>query len=250
MSKFLRKLAKKELLTPHLDAYFKKAEFPDKFNFEITPNKEPDNNFHPSGDCTPCERSLFAKFTGESSDRGLTASSHKNFMVGHFWHILLQTIITDELKFSEWGDVERKLKWRGPNWTVLGSADISHVYLPGHALPFLVDFKTMNKRVFDEDVVPEYILDKWRHQVNIYMDLTRYVSVSDDKPYPKQAIIIVIEKDTPHKFKEVVIDYDRDLCDRVYEKWDVVTKAIQKDFPPRCECPIGKCPVEVLYTRV
>ncbi len=168
-------------------------------------------------------------------------------MVGHFWHILLSDILS-ALDFTGDHCVERKLKYTHPDgWTVAGAADVSHCYVPGHNdAPFLVDFKTMNARMFAEPP-PPYVLDKWTHQVNIYMDLLWKANPKMDNPV--QTIMVVIQKDTPHNFKEIVIDYDPDLCEAVYEKWSVVWQSLQDDFPPRCECPVGKCPVEGIYTR-
>lgn len=245
ISKFLKRLAKKEILVPHIDAYLGRAEFPDLWNFPITPNKTPDTHFHPSGDCTPCERTLFAKFSGELEGKAHTASSHKNFMVGHFWHILLSDILV-ELDFANPKAVEHKLKYTDPvGWTVSGAADVSRCYVPGHAAPFLVDFKTMNARMFAEPP-PPYILDKWTAQVNIYMDLLRKL---EEPAHPERCIMVVIQKDTPHNFKEVIIDYDPDLVGDIYDKWDTVWGALEEDVPPKCDCPIGKCPVEALYSR-
>lgn len=249
MSKFLKKLAKKEILIPHLDAYIAKGDFP-HYQFDINPHKERDTYFHPSGDCTPCERTLFAKFSGDLAGKGLVASSHKNFMVGHFWHFWLQNILTEGLGFAEERDIERKLLWKSPEgWTVTGAADVAYCDVPGYEKPFLVDFKTMNARQFAETSIPDYVLKKWTAQVNVYMDLLHQIDVvrSDVMYQPEQCIMIVIQKDTPHAFKEVVIDYDPDLVQEIYWKWDRVWDALENDFPPVCDCAPGKCPVETLY---
>ncbi len=171
-------------------------------------------------------------------------------MVGHFWHFWLQNILTEGLGFAQEDDVERKLLYTSPEgWTVTGSADISHVFVPGYERPFLVDFKTMNKMQFDQSAIPDYVLKKWRAQVNIYMDMIHQTMPHDDPTvhHPMQCIMIVICKDTPHNFKEVVIDYDSELVDDIYLKWDRVWDALQNDYPPVCDCEPSKCPVETLY---
>lgn len=245
MTKFLRKLAKKELLIPHIDSYIGKAEFPDLYRFDIHPNKAPDNHFHPSGDCTPCARTLFAKFSGDLAGKSLTFTSHKNFMVGHFWHHWLQDILTTGLGYADESEVECKLKWVSPaGWTVVGAADIGRCYIPGYEVPYLIDFKTMNGRMFAQDV-PEYVLSKWTAQVNIYMHL-----LGELQPWlraPDQCIMVIIQKDTPHGFKEVVIDYDEILVAGIFAKWDAVWEGLKKDYPPVCDCAPGECPMDHLY---
>lgn len=239
---FLKQLAKKELFVPHIERYLAKAEFPEIWNFPIRPHKEPDKFFHPSGDCTPCERYLFAKFA-EPDRLPLSthnATSHKNFMVGHFWHILMQDIFV-ATNMAEENDVELKLMRREEDWTAVGSADIGRAYSPGHDASYLIDFKTMNSRGFASGPSDD-LLAKWRLQVNCYMD---WMQEFGDPP--QQAVMILIQKDSPHAFKEVVIDYEPGIIYPIYNKWSIVHEALQTNEPPQCECAIGRCPVEGLY---
>jgi hypothetical protein len=225
ITKFMRDVVGRKILVPHIDNYFNMGKFPDSFNFSINMNKEPDDDFHPSGDCYPCIGELYRKRMGHHQPHPLTAASQKNFAVGHFWHGLLQTILVEELGFATKDDVEMLLKYKKDNWAARGSCDIARCYLPTQKDPLLVDFKTMNARYFAMDPLPKDLLDKWTLQVNCYMDWLGDV---------KRAIIVGIKKDSPHEFREIIIDYNPDLLVPVYSKWTEVIDAIQQQRIPKC----------------
>lgn len=263
MSKFLKSLSQKRILVPHIERYLQKAEFPDEWKLTINPNKTPDQftpTFHPSGDCLGCARILYAKYNGDLPKDEKDATSQKNFAVGNFWHIWLQTILVDELGFATWEDVEKKcvkVSWEGrgwvqvgengkypdPTWMTSGSADVI-CNIPGYDEPYLVDFKTMNSRQFAQtNDKLEHIIRKWRYQVMCYMEWLGL----------EQAIVVVIEKDTPHAFREIVIKYDPELLPPVYDKWTEVAFALKYGTVPEydtCESSghtAGTCPANQIY---
>jgi len=221
---FIKNLAKKEILAPHINRYMDKAEFPPKFNIDIRTHKEPDDAFHPSGDCSPCARALYAKFTGIVERQPLTGSNHKAFFVGHFWHEMLQQIICEGLGYCEKSDIEKELRFQDQKWWARGFADIARCEVPGRG-SYLIDFKTMNGFHFAKP--PQALIEKWRMQVSCYMAWDNRV---------ESAIIIGIQKDAPHNFQEFVIERDDALLEPIYYKWSLVADAIKTGIPPECEC--------------
>jgi hypothetical protein len=225
---FLKDLAQKKILVPHINRYLEKGEFPDEWRLSIFPAKPADPftpTFHPSGDCLLCERQLYKKFTEPRREKE-NYTSQKNFAVGNFWHAWLQHILVDGLHFSEWKQVERHCEHDGYQesdllWKGSGSADII-CEIPGHGT-YLVDFKTMNERHFkaDENVIG-YLLKKWTYQVNCYMQW-----LDLDK-----CVIIGIQKDTPHDFREFVIERDDSLLLPVYDRWTTTALHIRDEVMP------------------
>lgn len=204
-----------------------KGVFPEEWVLKIKPNKPADDAFHPSGDCTPCACELYKKFT-KGDGRKLDSTSHKNFNVGHFWHLWLDCIVVDGLGFAIWDDVEKDCAYVAEKWWAKGSADIASCTIPGKG-EYLIDWKTMNSRMFAMDESqPQLakILEKYKYQVNCYMEWTG----------KERAIIVGIEKDTPHAFREFVYEYDPTLLPDVYEKWDYVSAALRAGKEPECWC--------------
>ena len=71
-----------------------------------------------------------------------------------------------------------------------------------------------------EKVLP--FADKYECQFNIYMDL-----FDED-----QAMLLAVNKDTPHDFKEFVFERDQNLIDAIYAKWEFVSLSLEADEPP------------------
>lgn len=230
---FTKALSTKNVLTPHINSYLERGLFPDEWNLQIRPNKPKDDAFHPSGDCLPCARELYYKHSGQLPERKIDATSHKNFNVGHMWHSWLDTIVVDGLGFAKWEDVEKQCGYAQERWWATGLADIAYCDIPGKGV-YLIDWKTMNSRIFGyEPDQPQLaaILEKYRYQVNCYMHWTGR----------ERCIIVGIEKDTPHAFREFVYEYDPDLLAPVYNKWDIVAACLRSGIPPDCDC--DDCPV-------
>src|ERR1035437_5024746 len=93
---FVRDLSHGKLLTPHLDKF---AGYDEPWEFKYK-SKEKDDAWHPSGDCMPSAVDLYAQ-TQSKGRRNFSTSLQRSFMVGHFWHQLLEHIICHELEFCE-----------------------------------------------------------------------------------------------------------------------------------------------------
>jgi hypothetical protein len=238
-SKLVKNLAKGNILVPFLDRAFQTFDGP--FTFEYSA-KGHDDAWHPSGDCTPSVHSLWLKAKGMSEPWHITGQLRKSFMVGHYWHQLLQHLVVEVLEMAPadaveasaakgWGKKVRHYYggsgdgvelWRPYRW-VHGSADIA---------PFekgnwkgLIDFKTMSSQQFKQAQVPEWAANKYLCQMNIYMDLFDL----------DNALIIGINKDAPHDFKEIEYKRDQPLIDAIYAKWHYVGELLDADTEPTSE---------------
>ena len=237
--KFKSKFAKnitKDILAPHLDIYFSK-EVTD-FTFALEPKKK-DDAWHPSGDCTPSVTELYAMALERQAGRSGSRVS-KAFPVGHFWHQLLQKAVVD-LGFATPEAIERRgMKvWAEDNswgptpsaklatpkpfhWST-GMGDVAPLTVPNQP-PMVLDFKTMSNAQFGkpETPMPGWIAQKYEAQINIYMDYFDY----------NHAMILAVQKDTPHGFKEFIYERNQDLIDAVYDKWYFVSECLDNEAGP------------------
>jgi hypothetical protein len=228
-----KNLVKRTKLVQHLDKAFAKFDGPLEFKYT---SKEKDDAWHPSGDCTPSVVELWNKaiatLDGEDHDP-ISGSLRKVFLVGHFWHEVLQHLLVEDLAFCEWKDIEvRGLKVWGrkdkdtllPFHWATGFADVAPCNVPRYG-PCVVDFKTMNSRWFkalkDRNVYPDSI-DKWECQVNMYMDWHEL-----DK-----ALMVCVNKDSPHDFAEIEFRRNQPLIDVIYEKWQFISECLDDNDPP------------------
>lgn len=222
-----RKLVTKTKLAVHLDRILE-----EKGDFAWTYKYEPkggDDAWHPSGDCTPTPRELFNKAIGATDSDSIGAGLRKTFQVGHFWHGYLQEIVVNQLGYADWDAIERSGQkvWKEEdgkpkayNW-VRGSADVAPVIIPGQG-EFLVDFKTMGSFDFKKRELPEWSAAKYECQMNIYMDFFDL----------EQTIILCINKDSPHEFKEFIFNRNQPLIDAVYNKWHYVSDCLENGTIP------------------
>lgn len=243
MSK-MRNLGKKQILAPYLEKYIRtNGNDPWSFSFENTHTGGTDTAWHPSSDCMAPPSELLAKARGEkvekfNEDGGL----NKHMMVGHFWHQWLQHICL-KLEFCSEPNIERvgERAWateKTDRWVpgkpdvqmmsyrtiakpycwATGSADIAPIVLP-KGWEGVVDFKTMSSTSFKKDDVP--FGDKYECQINIYMDFFDL-----DK-----ALMLGINKDAPHAFKEFQYNRNQPLIDAIYDKWKYVGERLDEDRP-------------------
>ncbi len=195
-------------------------------NLDIHPNKAGDDAFHPSGDCYPCALEIYLKKIGVMESK-ITGSTHKTFMVGHFWHGLLQAALID-MGFTEEQYIEARVSHFTDKWWGTGSADVLRCEIPGVG-PVLVDFKTMNDYSFNQISLDPSLLEKWTLQTNCYMQWSGHDDI-------ERAIIVGVQKGTPHNFKEFVIPRNETVLEDVYKKWDLVSDAISSKTIPHCDC--------------
>jgi len=222
-----RKLVSKTKLAVHIDrAIEQTGDF--EWNYKYEPKKG-DNAWHPSGDCTLSARELFDKACGNTESDPIGAGLRKTFQVGHFWHGYLQHIVVELLGYADWDAIERSGQkvWaeedgkpKAYNWC-RGSADIAPVKIPGQG-EFLVDFKTMGSFDFKRTELPAWSAAKYECQMNIYMDFFDL----------DQAIIVAINKDSPHELKEFIFDRNQPLIDTIYDKWHYVSDCLENGTIP------------------
>jgi hypothetical protein len=220
-TKFGKNLTKRYRLVPHLDEYFRKEVT--GLNFTLT-EKEPDDAWHPSGDCVPAATALYDSAIDRIEGR-VEKTFMKAFPVGHFWHALCQKAVLD-LGFATPEAIEREGKrvWdEKPFHWARGAADVAPLCLP-NSDPLVVDFKTMGGRDYGNDntPMPAWAANKYEAQLNIYMDFFDY----------NEGIIVAIQKDSPHGMKEFEYRRNQPLIDAIYEKWEFVSECFCDRIPP------------------
>jgi hypothetical protein len=225
--KMMKKLGNGELLTPYIEIYQNKGEFPDKWVIEIDNFKRgTDQAFHPSGDCLASEMELYKRLT-EGETKRTSASLRRVFDCGHFWHGYYQNILI-EMGYAKPENIERSYRYEHEDgWEGRGTLDCI-VDFPTKG-EYIVDMKTMNDIEYDTGPFPQ-TLAKWTAQVNCYMHWTGI----------RNAFILAIRKGgTPgksgsptHDLREITIEYDEALIEQIYAKWSRVWKCVQEGTPP------------------
>lgn len=224
-SKLNRNLNRGRILVPHLDKVFETFDEPWEFKYE---EKKSDDAWHPSGDCIPVASALYKKASTNERE-SIGGSLRKTFMVGHFWHQLLQHIILHKLEFCApeavevkginvwgWGDDTMPAPYQ---WAT-GAGDIAP--LDTGKWQGVLDIKTMSAFQFNQPTLPEWAAAKYTAQINIYMDFFDL----------EQGVILAVNKDSPHEFKEFPFVRDQALIDAIYRKWKFVGECIAQDVIP------------------
>lgn len=237
----LNHLRKNEILVPHLVNYFTNGEFPDNIPFNVHMNKEQDDAFHPSS-ATKCAKEAYAERVGDLTHNPPTSEQQLNFMFGHAFHYIVQWTVVEGLKFATWDDVEKEHDERlvtpaGNPYRIRGFIDIERCVIPNKGT-YLIDIKTMNGRLFQQDNLPASTFERYEAQVRMYLSMSGL----------EQAIILCVSKDSPHRFKEVLIQADPYHVDEVIDRWETVADSLASRTPPRCTCDDpSKCRVRDYY---
>lgn len=231
----IRNLGKQYKLVTHIDRAL--AGFDEEFEFRYT-TKGTDDAWHPSGDCLPLASELYWKVKDPQASQ-VGTSLRKAFLLGHFWHQLLQHIVLNKLEFCEseaierrgskvWGDIEglfdedgRSVAYGKPFHYATGLGDIAPCHIPNYG-EYVVDFKTMNNRDFAQNGMPGWCADKYEAQINIYMDFFDL----------EKALIVPIQKDSPHNMKEFEFVRNQPLIDAIYDKWKFVAECLENNEEP------------------
>lgn len=228
-------MAGKFKLIPHLERCIQ--DFDEEWTFTYKP-KEHDLYWHPSSDCVPPPSALYEsalrRLNGEPNpDAG---RMRKYGFVGHFWHQYLQHLLVryelaepkaiERQGFKGWGedfglpkDFEQTIFQ--PFHVCVGSADVAPANIPRHG-DYLIDFKTMGSVHFKAVALPDFFREKYECQINIYMDFFDY-----DK-----ALIVGINKDTPHDMKEIEYRRNDELVEAIYNKWKFISECLEHNEPP------------------
>lgn len=232
---FPQTLSRNQILVPHLEAFDK---WDQSWEFKYEP-KENDDAFHPSGDCMPSALDLWES-KRKDEHRPISPSLQRTFLVGHFWHQVIQQVIVD-LGYAAPEDIERtgtdawgpKLEldlrddpatiYGAPYHWVRGQADICPLTMPRWS--GLVDIKTMNTTDWhaseQSGLLPLRFADKYECQMNIYMDL-----FDQDR-----ALILGVNKDNS-KFVEFQFERNQELIDAIYAKWHHVGDCLTEGREP------------------
>jgi hypothetical protein len=212
-----------------LDKHIDEGDF--EWNATFTP-KIGDDAWHPSSDCTPSLHELYMKATEQALARPISTSLRKTFMVGHFWHAWIQTMVV-RLGLCDETGIERKGKrvWAYQNppgngemkpqpfhWAT-GSGDIVPCTIPGHG-EFLVDIKTQHGFAFKQNHLGDFAA-KYECQVNVYMDWFDL----------DRTIILCVSKETG-EMKEYIFERNQPLIDAIYTKWELVGTCIREGVVP------------------
>jgi hypothetical protein len=234
-SKVVKDLAQGRILAPYIEKAFES--FDDEFAFVYKP-KVPDTAFHPSSDCIPPVSFLCATARDQiEPNTGISGALKKTFLVGHFWHALIQQIIVQKLEFASPDAIEREGKrlWGdGPppdnacliprpyHW-VHGYGDVAPLVTP--TWKGVVDIKTMRSADFmllGTGGLPAWAALKYKAQLNIYMDLFDQ----------ERGLILAVNKDSPHDFFELEFERDQLLIDSIYQKWRAVSDCLDHGIVP------------------
>jgi hypothetical protein len=235
--KWQKNLAKRYRLVPHLDKFFSKEVVGLQFTLEGKPS---DFAWHPSGDCTPAPSALYDMALDRRAGR-VEKSFSKAFPIGHFWHQLCQYAVL-QMDLAKPDAIERRgtrawgsasvgtvrvedgdtVPWL-PFHYCTGSADIAPLCLPDHP-PYVVDFKTMMNLDYGNSntPLPDRFAKKYEAQINVYMD---FFDIDE-------AIIVAIQKDSPHEMKEFHYFRNDELVSAIYDKWEFVSECLTAEERP------------------
>lgn len=218
------------------------------WRFDYKPKLE-DNAWHPSGHCTPSLLELYnyasnapiveewprGTYPAKITQKPIEPTLGKIFQVGHFWHQYLQEIcirsgMCDRENVERnglwgWGDHTldndgQPQSYRPYHW-VTGSADICPLEIPGNG-KYLIDFKTMGSHVYRAIKPNALTVAKWECQLNTYMSFFDI----------EKALIVGINKDSPHDFKEFEFHRNQKLIDALYLKWRLVAECLDEGVAP------------------
>jgi hypothetical protein len=248
LADFRKDLSPKYKLVPLLDKAI--ADFDEEWTFHYEP-KQGDLYWHPSGHCTPKPSDLYDlahdRLNAVPEDREFKRKMSKFGPVGHFWHQFLQHIMVhydmvsaDAIERSGmrgWGDllpfdVRRDYDYK-PFHAGVGSADVAPWTHKGN--DYIVDFKTMSSRSFQAVTLPSGFAAKYECQMNVYMDFFDY----------DRALIVAVNKDTPHNMKEFEFRRNQPLIDVIYDKWKFVADCLQdKKRPDSDDDSVFELPLE------
>jgi hypothetical protein len=80
----------------------------------------------------------------------------------------------------------------------------------------------MGSHAFRNNDPPASATDKWECQMSIYMDFFDL----------DEAIILGINKDSPHDFKEFTYLRNQPLVEAIYDKWKLVAMCLNEEVEP------------------
>lgn len=248
---FRRDLVKRHKLVPMLEKFLSTEV--EHFAFEYEP-KQHDDAWHPSGACMTAPSELYYSVVDPGPAKVWGSAMLKTFMVGHFWHALLQHAVVElgvaDPKAIEvrgmhgWGEKEIVTRerydehlthiiapgvetwqpfWKPFHWAT-GSGDVAPLVMP-NGDEYVLDFKTMSSHQYKANSLPDWAAAKYEAQINVYMDWFNQ----------ERAIILCINKDTPHDMKEYEFVRNQPLIDAIYDKWEFVSECLDIGEAPAAQ---------------
>lgn len=205
-------VAQGNILSPHIDIFLA-----DNNDFAPTIKvggvKVDDGHFHPSSHALMDEEALF-KDRQDSLHQRISAAEKKTFDCGHMWHGYIQAALV-EMGFVKKENVERHILRDLPAYDqpfplttkVSGTIDLHDLEIPGRGT-WLVDIKTAGAGMFNS-IEQTDLFKKYLAQVNLYGDMVGQPNM----------LILIVQKDSPHLFREIQIQRDPDLLFGIYTKW-------------------------------
>jgi len=214
------------LLIPHLERALVSSgnTWPEEYAIKIH-NKERhwDGFFHPSSHITPAEMQLFYVFHPkyQTHKDSLSVDTIMTFQVGSAYHALVQSMLI-HLEFTT--PEECEVHFFSDVRHCSGTMDIRKLtLLNGDTLP--VEIKSAAFFGKDTTPPPQYI-----QQLQVYMDL------GCEEPQ-EQGLLLFLQKQHPHKFREILIQRDEKMLNDIYAKWNRVLEAIEFDDPSMLTYP-------------
>jgi hypothetical protein len=213
LERTLKSMGKKEVLVPYIEeALIKDNSFMEEYVIKVQ-NKERifDGMFHPSSDTELGDYQLYYKFHPKYHDLLETErpspESKLTMQIGSALHAVVQSVLV-KLGFCTLDDVE--VKFINKERMISGTVDILKLTLP-NGDEYLVDIKSTSREP--------------QERYNYAMQLRLY---NDNCPgSPDKMILLYIQKASPHKFYEIVVEKDDKLLDELYDRWDRVKVAIR-----------------------
>lgn len=224
-----RRLADKimsgDMLTPILEqALLSKGEhvWPSEYAIKIY-NKERkwDGRFHPSSHADAPELQLFYEFNPKYAVRRdpPTVDLIMTFQVGSAFHSLIQSMLI-HMELTTEDEVE--VPFVNEEHNVSGTVDVRKIYLPNGKI-YPLEIKSSG-------FLPKEPSDKYIRQFQVYMD------IGCEEPQ-EEGLMLYIEKNHPHRFKEFLIRRDETILNDIYGKWNRVLEAIEFDDPSMLQFP-------------
>lgn len=238
MSRFLRELNQGTVVAHLIQRYVRTMPDGVKFNFHFETGKDSDDAMHPSS-AWVCSRELYARRKGDFKP-SYSPDSAMTFLVGHFYHALVQHVLVDHMKIAKQEDIEKEVRFESASWWGRGFIDVAHCNTDDG--DYLIDLKTVNGVMFKAPNLPPDLWNKYYAQVQLYLDWEGM----------ENAILLCFEKDSPHRLKEYKIEADPEFVETIYERWDRVANGLRHSEPPDCDCEslakkASNCAVKDLY---
>ena len=241
-NKFLKELGQDYILVPYIEQWFAQEQSPN-LSFKIEgrkPRVREGVYFAPSSDAHVCSRLLYAYKVGDLVKTWET-SARKSMLLGHFIHEIIEGAAL-QLGFANENSVEVRVREDRNGWHASGRIDIAPLKVPDRK-DYVVDIKSMNARDFSKSYLPSYLYNSYIPQIQLYMDWT---GIPD-------SFLLCFEKDSPHRMKEIPVNYDNNLVSGIYNRWDIVYNAIQEGKPPPHDLCIEDgttCQADKLYEDI